>query len=137
MSDDQIDWERLDRFVRGAGSLSERAELTRWVDDDPKRRALAEAMRTVGATAPGRGPRFDAARALTRLQPLTPPPRRPRKLQLTRLSETRRSRFVRRSMLVAGVAVAVAAGDALSRMAANARSESESASREIITAAGQ
>ena len=137
MADDQIDWERLDRFVRGAGTLSERAELTRWVDDDPKRRALADAMRTVGAMAPGRGPRFDAARALRRLQPLTSPPHRTRKFQLTPLSETRRSRFVRRSMLVAGVVVAIVSGDALSRMAASARSDSESAPREIITAAGQ
>jgi ferric-dicitrate binding protein FerR (iron transport regulator) len=137
MADDQIDWERLDRYVRGEGSRSERAELARWVDGDPKRRALADAMRTVGALRPGRGSGFDAARALRRIQPRTTTPRGAHKLQLTLLPETRRSRFVRRSIFVAGVAVAVVSGDALSRIATRSRSESESPPREIITSAGQ
>ena len=62
-----LDWERLDRFVRGEGSLRERAELTCWVNADRSLRALADAMRTVGAPTPGRG-RFDAVRALLRVQ---------------------------------------------------------------------
>jgi len=136
MDDDQIDWARLDRFVRGTGTPAERAELARWVNDDPKRRALADAMRTVGGPRPGRGPRFDAVRALRRVQSQSTPPRRTRKLQLTPLPETRRSRFVRRSMLAAGVAVAVGSAGALSRIAANARPKAEPP-REIITAAGQ
>jgi ferric-dicitrate binding protein FerR (iron transport regulator) len=136
MDDDQIDWHRLDMFVRGDGTPTERAELTRWVDDDPKRRALADAMRTVGGPRRSREPRFDATRALRRVQAQSMSPRRTRKLQLTRLPEVRRSHFVRRSMLAGGVGAAVVAAGALSRIAANARPKAEPP-REIITAAGQ
>jgi hypothetical protein len=43
-----IDWERLDQFVRGAGGSTERKALEQWVSADPERRALADAMQTVG-----------------------------------------------------------------------------------------
>lgn len=137
MDDDQIDWHRLDRFVRAEGTPTERAELARWVDEDPKRRALADAMRTVGGPRPSRQPRFDAARALRRVQAMSTPTRRTRKLQLTPPHEARRSRFVRRSMLAVGVAASVMAANALSRVATDARSKADSPPREIITAAGQ
>ena len=137
MGDDQIDWTRLDRFVRGTGTPAERAELARWVDADPKLRALAAAMETVGASRSGRAPRFDPAPALRRVQGQIAPRRSIRKLQLTPLPETRRSRLVRRSMLAAGVGIAVVSGVALSRIASHARPEAASAPREIITAAGQ
>jgi len=136
MDDDQIDWHRLDRFVRAEGTPAERAELARWVDEDPKRRALVDAMRTVGGPRPSREPRFDAARALRRVQAKSTPTQRTKKLQLTPPHETRRSRFFRRSMMAVGVAASVVAANALSRLATDARPKADPP-REIITAAGQ
>jgi transmembrane sensor len=48
MDEREIDWERLDRYVRGGGTPEERAALERWVAADPEHRALAESMRRVG-----------------------------------------------------------------------------------------
>jgi hypothetical protein len=64
--DESIDWERLDRFVRGAGSWEERASLTAWVESNPHIRQLAETMRTVGGLRTGPTP--DAYRALREVQ---------------------------------------------------------------------
>jgi len=136
MHDDQIDWSRLDRFVRGEGTSAERAALERWVNGDPKRRALAAAMRTVGDTS-GPSLRFDAGRALRRVQEQAAPRRGARKMQLALMPESRRSRLTRRSMLFVGAAAAVIATGALSRMRDSARERSPVSPREIITAAGQ
>src|SRR5437762_1322009 len=48
MDPHDIDWERLDRYVRGRGTPEELDTLRRWVESDPELRALAEAMATVG-----------------------------------------------------------------------------------------
>ncbi len=47
-----MDWNRLDRFVRGDGTPEELADLRRWVESDPRLAALTDAMRTVGLTPP-------------------------------------------------------------------------------------
>ena len=64
MEGDRIDWERLDRFILGEGSPEERAQLEEWMDADPSRRALADAMRGVGAPRHTTAPQWDAPRAL-------------------------------------------------------------------------
>jgi transmembrane sensor len=135
MGDDQIDWERLDRFVGGEGSPAERAALERWVDGDPKRRALADAMRTAGAPGPDDAPSFDAVRALRRVQGQAAPRRPARKMRLSLMPEWRPNRSRRRAMVVTGVA-AVMIGGALTWRTATRPSPTE-APREIITAAGQ
>jgi len=66
--DDEIDWGRLDRFVTGQGSPSERRALEHWVNADPTRRSLADAMRSVGRARPERTPPPDARRALLAIQ---------------------------------------------------------------------
>ena len=48
MDELEIDWERLDRYVRGDGMPEERAALQRWVDANPELGPLAESMRRVG-----------------------------------------------------------------------------------------
>jgi transmembrane sensor len=65
---DAIDFERLDRYVRGAGTPDDRAALEAWVAADPKRRALAEAMRTVGRPGGKPNPQVDTYRALARVR---------------------------------------------------------------------
>jgi hypothetical protein len=65
-SDETIDWDRLDRFARSAGSFDERAVLAAWVESDPRIRELANVMRTIGS--PSTRPARDAARALREVQ---------------------------------------------------------------------
>lgn len=48
MDEREIDWERLDRYVRGDGTPKERAALEAWVDANVELGALAESMRRVG-----------------------------------------------------------------------------------------
>lgn len=47
--DNEIDWDKLDRYVRGDGNRDERAKLEQWINEDPDRLALVKAMRAVGA----------------------------------------------------------------------------------------
>ena len=65
---DEIDWERLDRLVRGAGSPGEQRSLAEWAGADPRRVALAEAMRTIARPKPASGFRPDARPALARVR---------------------------------------------------------------------
>src|SRR5580704_361474 len=44
----EIDWDRLDRYVTGRGTDEELAALERWVNADPALKQLADSMRTVG-----------------------------------------------------------------------------------------
>src|SRR5438093_2821206 len=111
MDDSLIDWGRLERFIRREGTPAELAELERWVAADPRRRALAEAMRTVGA---GRSPQraepphhWDAGRALRRVQRQLAAARVARRLP--RLGIADRSRGARRFELAISVLGAVAA----------------------------
>jgi len=134
MGDDQIDWERLDRFVRGEGSPAERAALERWVEDDPTRRALADAMRTVGVPRSGDARRFDAALALRQVQGQAAPHRPSKKVRLL-LPESRRAGSKRPLMLATVVAVAIAG--ALTWQRERTRQRPTDSPREIITAAGQ
>ena len=64
--DETIDWERLDRFVCGAGSSRERVSLAVWVESNPRIRHLADVMRSVGGARAGAPP--DARRALRSVQ---------------------------------------------------------------------
>jgi len=64
--DETIDWERLDRFVCGAGSSRERVSLATWVASNPRIRHLAEVMRSVGGARTRSAP--DARRALRDVQ---------------------------------------------------------------------
>src|SRR5687767_7294063 len=122
MGDDQIDWERLDRFVRGEGSPAERVVLERWVDDDPKRRALAEAMRSAGVPTSGDARRFDAARALRRVQGQAAPRRPTKTMRLALMPESRRLGLRWRVMVVTGVAAVMIGGALTWRTAMRQRS---------------
>jgi ferric-dicitrate binding protein FerR (iron transport regulator) len=135
MGDDQIDWERLDRFVRGEGSPADRAALERWVDEDPTRRALADAMRSAGAPRSGDAPRFDAVRALRRVQRQSAPRRPTNRMRLTLSPESRRTGSRRRVMVVMGIAAVVIGGALTWRTVPRQRPTDPP--REIITAAGQ
>jgi len=64
----EIDWERLDRLVLGTGSPGEQQSLAEWADADPRRVALAKAMRTIARPTSGPGFRPDARRALARVR---------------------------------------------------------------------
>ena len=64
--DETIDWERLDRFVCGAGSSRERVALAVWAESNPRIRHLADVMRSVGGARTGSVP--DAKRALRDVQ---------------------------------------------------------------------
>jgi len=68
MDSDGIDWDRLDRYVCGVGSLADQATLAAWVDSDPNLQRLADAMRTVGRSRqrPRKVP--DAQAALVHVQ---------------------------------------------------------------------
>jgi anti-sigma factor RsiW len=112
MAGDHIEWEKLDRYVLGEGSADERAALERWVNDDPARRSLVEAMRTVGTgpTASRRQPEWNTARAFGRVQrqlgiasPAVPP-----KIVVVRRSRIRRA--FARVVVVTGAAAAVVLG---------------------------
>ena len=62
--DETIDWERLDRFVCGTGSWTERVSLATWVESNPRIRQLADVMRSVGGARTGaRRRRLSAAEA--------------------------------------------------------------------------
>src|SRR5262245_32421203 len=65
---DGIDFDRLDRYVRGVGTPDDRAALEAWVAEHPQRRALADAMRTVGRSRGGPPAQPDAFRALARVR---------------------------------------------------------------------
>ena len=64
--DETIDWDRLDRFARSAGSPDESAQLAAWVESDPRVRELAHVMRTIGGARMFPAP--DAGRALREIQ---------------------------------------------------------------------
>ena len=64
---DATDFERLDRYVRGVGTPDDRAALEAWVASDPKRRALADAMRAIGGSGSGASAEANAHRALARV----------------------------------------------------------------------
>jgi transmembrane sensor len=68
MDEREIDWERLDRYVREGGTPEERAALERWVDANPELRALADGMRRVGRRPGDAGPGWNAPTAWQRLQ---------------------------------------------------------------------
>jgi ferric-dicitrate binding protein FerR (iron transport regulator) len=70
MDESVIDWDRLERYIRRDGTAAELEALEAWVDADPRRRALADAMRVVGRALdqPAASPRWDADRALRRVR---------------------------------------------------------------------
>jgi transmembrane sensor len=68
MDNDHIDWERLDRYVRGDGSPDELAALERWVNEHVERRRLADAMRAAGGPPGNAARRWDAPSAWQRVQ---------------------------------------------------------------------
>jgi transmembrane sensor len=68
MDTNDIDWERLDRYVRGDGSPEERAALERWVNAHPERRRLADAMRAAGGPVGLPARQWDAQAAWFRLR---------------------------------------------------------------------
>jgi hypothetical protein len=65
---DEIDWERLDRFVCGRGTVGEQGGLAEWAGGDPRRVALAAAMRTIGRSHARSAFRPEAQPALARIQ---------------------------------------------------------------------
>lgn len=73
---DDIDWDKLDRYVRGEGDASERAKLEQWVNEDPERRSAADAMRTIGsrASAPDTDRAFATMQAKLGLRATQPTP---------------------------------------------------------------
>jgi anti-sigma factor RsiW len=106
MDGDRVDWERLQRFILGEGSPEERANLEHWVNADPARRELADAMRTVGGSA--NSPRWDAPRALRHVQRQLGIGDRDTVPVITSPSKGRRA--LRRLIVVTGAAAAVILG---------------------------
>lgn len=149
MNDEHIDWEALDRYLRGEGTAAERESLERWVNADPRRRALAATMRSVGSSEAADSQDWDAQRALVRVQTILALRREgarqvhqaqhPKRLRLARELETRRhGRLLRRSLFGAGVAAAAAAGLFLKARAEEAlRPPPDPPAREVVTAPGQ
>ena len=137
-NDDAIDWERLDRYIRGVGNPDERAALEAWVAADPKRRALAEAMRTVGHRAgPTRPP--DARRALGRLRRdlgLTPPPPPPPKPRVE-WARPRRSLLLESGLVLAGVVTLLTVARFADSRRAAQPARGSGPPREITTQPGQ
>jgi len=139
MADDSIDFERLERIVRGEGTTDERADHERWLKADPVRARLVEAMRNLDGASPELLRRWDAHAALVRFKTehgfRTDVPRSPR---LSFGGEARRSRYLRYGVYVAGVAatlVLAVVADIRSRRATPARPSQ--AAREVVTASGQ
>jgi ferric-dicitrate binding protein FerR (iron transport regulator) len=141
MSDDRLDLERLDRFVRRQGTPAELAELERWVNADPSRRALADAMRTVGSREPSA---WNAQRALRKLERgRGEPPRRANApgRHGTRirqaLREESRAVAVQRTLRVAGAAAVVAFAVYSYRHPPAPTIQPPPPPREVVTAPGQ
>jgi ferric-dicitrate binding protein FerR (iron transport regulator) len=69
MDDSVMDWEHLERYIRRDGTAAELDALDAWVNADPRRRALADAMRIVGRAPDQPAPsRWDVDRALRRVR---------------------------------------------------------------------
>jgi transmembrane sensor len=137
-NDDAIDWERLDRYIRGVGNPDERAALEAWVAADPKRRAFADAMRTVGHRRAGSMRPPDARRALGRMRRdlgLTPPPVPKPRVEWAR---PRRSLLLESGLVFVGVVTLLTvARFADSRRTAQPARASGPPPREIMTQPGQ
>ena len=104
-----MDWDRLDRYLRRDGTAAELQELERWVAADPRRRALADAMRSV-ARAPARTdpPRsWDAERALRRVRRQIGSRRHEKRLPTLRLSQRARPWRLELAIAALGAAAAV------------------------------
>jgi transmembrane sensor len=130
---DDIDWDKLDRYVRGEGDANERATLEQWVNEDPERRSAADAMRTIGsrANAPDTDRAFAAMQAKLGLRAPQPTPVR----TLPR-AETPTVPQWKRSIPVVAAAVLIGAlGVAL--MQRRISEPAPSPARELTTAAGQ
>jgi transmembrane sensor len=65
---DEIDWDRLDRYVRKLGTFDELADLERWVESDPALKQLADAMRIVGRRPNAGEPGWDERSAWAELR---------------------------------------------------------------------
>ena len=137
--ENDIDWGRLDRYVRGVGNPDERAELEAWVSADAKRRALADGMRTLGRASSNPRTQPDAHRALARVRRqlgLSRPARTPSRV--SRWARRRRSLAVETSFAAAGVGVlllVVSVTD--SHRGARRSRETEPAPRQVVTQPGQ
>jgi ferric-dicitrate binding protein FerR (iron transport regulator) len=139
MDDDRIDWERLDRFIRGVGQPAERAALERWVDADPIRRKLADAMRSVGSRNPEQLSRWDGPAALRRLEQQRASARGARAARPGARSAPDRWRRLPRTLVTAGVAAAALVAGVFfrTRYETRARTVGAQPARDIVTAAGQ
>ena len=100
-----IDWQRLDRFVSGRAAPDEMAALAAWVDSDPELRALAAVMRAVGGPSGAERRDWDVRTAWQRLhRRMGGPP-----LQLLGSAAQHRASPLRHALSAAALLVLVAA----------------------------
>ncbi len=136
-----IDWERLDRWVRRDGTAEELEVLRRFVEADPDLVALAEAMRTVGQVAGAEEERaWDTLGRWQRLQRQIRQADRPLRLALGDVDVGRpRRRWLRPAVvaalvvLTAGVSLWVVRG----RHGAEEQVVSTAPMREVVTRRGE
>lgn len=80
MDRNDIDWERLDRYIGGQGTAEERAAAERWIASDPELAKIAATMRTIGRLAPEQSHAWDVRggwhRVLDRVHRAERPPLR-------------------------------------------------------------
>jgi len=64
---DASEWERLDRYIAGEGAAEEREATRRWIEADPERKRIADAMRSVDDLPGETAPLWSPGRAWARL----------------------------------------------------------------------
>src|SRR5438105_205551 len=140
MASDRIDWEWLIRIRLGECTPDERAEFERWVQEDPSRASLVNALGALDGTDSKDLGHWDTERSLTRFkQRRSGAPRRPSAAHLTLARPARRSGWLPwRLSGLAVVALVLAIiglrGEKNPRAAAQPRTSS--APRETVTGPG-
>lgn len=164
MEPNEIDWERLDRYVAREGTPEDLAALDRWVRCSPKRLTIAEVMRTAQRLPdqspamwhaqeswlavterlglprdPAREPHDRAHEPTTNAPPLRAKSDAPRRVPtLKGVDRTRSSRrFFMAAALIAAAIVAVLGGHWLTNEFAGRRAGSVAGAREYVAPRGQ
>lgn len=142
LSDD--DYDRLARVVSGEASAVERAEIERWADANPERRAALAAMRLAWRTPLAAPAAWDVDRAWTKLagritEPSTAEPRNLSKVVDIRVKRRWWHDTVRVMQVAAAVTVMVGGALVISRLRATGDSAAPivASATEFVTGSGQ
>lgn len=147
----QIDWVRLERFLRREGTLEEISSDERWVQADPELTALAQAMASIGRPPDARPHEWDEQAIWQRIRRRMPwyaeAGRLAHSSQAARRSApgsparlVARSRYSRALPIAAAIALTAAASVFAGRSSiapSGAASAAATAAREITTGRGQ